>query len=104
MPNYKRRASYKAIITRILEGEGNASTRERQAAFENTVFDKPLNTLLNKVALQPKKIIDEDVEKLIASGLSEDQIFELIICVAVGQSSRQYEAAINALTEAAANK
>jgi len=30
----------------------------------------------------------------------EDQLFELIICAAVGQASRQYEAGLAALAEA----
>jgi AhpD family alkylhydroperoxidase len=32
-----------------------------------------------------------------ASGLSEDQIFEIVVCAAVGQATRQYDAALAAL-------
>jgi hypothetical protein len=35
-----------------------------------------------------------------ASGFSEDQLFELVICAAVGQSAWLYEAGLAALAEA----
>jgi hypothetical protein len=38
-----------------------------------------------------------------ASGFSEDQLFELVICAAVGQSARLYEAGLAALAEATAS-
>jgi len=104
MYNDKRQTLYKAIISRILESAGKASNEKRREAFENSVLNEPLSNLINKVALHPTKITDEDIEKIIAYGYSEDQIFELIICAAVGESSRQYEAATNALTEAVNNK
>jgi hypothetical protein len=37
------------------------------------------------------------------SGLSEDQVFEIVVCAAIGQASRQYNAALGAL-EAATGK
>ena len=36
------------------------------------------------------------------AGFTEDQLFELVICAAVGQSTRQYEAGLAALAEATA--
>jgi hypothetical protein len=35
-----------------------------------------------------------------ASGLSEDQIFEIVVCAAVGQATRQYDTAFAALEAA----
>ena len=37
------------------------------------------------------------------AGFTDDQLFELVICAAVGQSTRQYEAALTALAGATAN-
>ena len=45
-------------------------------------------------------VTDEDVAKVEASGESEDQIFELVVCAAIGQATRQYETALEALAEA----
>lgn len=100
--NEKTNALYKELITRILEGYGKASVEKRRSAFNNSVLDEPLSTLINKVALQPSKITDEDFRKVITSGFSEDQIFELVICSAVGQAVRQYESALKALSQAEA--
>jgi alkylhydroperoxidase/carboxymuconolactone decarboxylase family protein YurZ len=38
------------------------------------------------------------------SGLSEDEVFELVVCAAVGQAARQYESALAALAEAGADR
>ena len=37
------------------------------------------------------------------AGFTDDQLFELVICAAVGQSTRQYEAGLAALAEATDN-
>ncbi len=98
--NNNKPALYKAITRRILEGEGDAKAEERRAAFDNSIASEPLKLLVNKVALHPAKITDEDIKKVITSGFSEDKIFDLIICAAVGQAARQYESALKALSEA----
>ena len=96
----KKNTMYNSLITRILKGEGKASAEERYAAFSNSGLNEPMKALINKVALHPVKILDEDIKEAITSGFTEDQIFELIICGAVGQAARQYESALDALAKA----
>jgi len=91
----------KAVTARILEGDGKASYAQHRAAFDNTELAEPLGTLIDKVAKHAYKVTDEDIAAVKASGLSEDQIFELVVCAAVGQSARQYDTALAALVEAA---
>jgi hypothetical protein len=86
-----------ALITRILDGAGRASPAQRRAAFENTGLAEPLRTLIHKVAHDAHKIVDADIAAVRQSGLSEDEIFELVVCAAIGQASRQYDAAMAAL-------
>ena len=93
----------KALVTRILEGNGKASRAQRRAAFDQTGFAEPLNTLINKVTKQAYRVTDEDIAAAKASGLSEDQIFEIIVCAAIGQAARQHDTALAAL-EAAMKK
>ena len=93
-----------ALVARILEGDGKASPAQRRAAFNNTGLGEPLSTLIDKVARQPTRVTNEDVAKVEASGESEDQIFELVVCAALGQATRQYEAAHEALAEATTGK
>ena len=39
------------------------------------------------------KVTNEDLAAARASGLSEDQIFEIVVCGAIGQATRQYDTA-----------
>ena len=62
-----------------------------------------MNTLIDKVVKQAYRVTDGDIAAAKASGLSEDQIFEIIVCAAIGQAGRQHDTALAAL-EAATNK
>ena len=99
----KKRAAHKALEDRILKGEGRASPDQRARAFNNAGLPEPLQALLGKVATRPAQVTQADFAAAKASGFSEDQLFELVICAAVGQSTRQYEAGLAALAEAIAN-
>ena len=100
----KKRSAHRAVVIRVLEGDGRASRAERRAAFENAGLDEPLHTLIGKVARQPTQVSDEDIAAVLASGESEDQLFELVVCAAIGAATRQYEAALHALEEAMIGK
>jgi hypothetical protein len=89
--------AHKALIARLLDGEAETPPAQRRAAFENTGFAEPLHTLIHKVVNHAYKIGDADIESVRESGLSEDEIFELVVCAAVGQATRQYNAAMTAL-------
>jgi hypothetical protein len=91
------------LLRRILEGDGKASRIDRQSAFNNTGLSDPLRQLVDKVALNAGGIGDEDFVKALQSGLTEDQIFEIVVCAAVGQATRQCDAAKAALKAAHEN-
>ena len=93
----------KALVTRILEGVGKASPAERQAAFQNEGLAGPVSMLVDKIAKHAHRISDEDISAVRTSGFSEYQIFEIAVCAAVGQATRQYDAGLAAL-EAASGK
>jgi alkylhydroperoxidase family enzyme len=59
---------------------------------------------MSKVAERATQITDEDFAAVKASGLSEDQIFELVVCAAIGQATRQYETALGALAAVTADE
>jgi hypothetical protein len=85
-----------AVVRRVVDGDGKTSTARRRAAFDHT---DPL-PLLDKVTTTAWKITDDDVAAAKASGLGEDEIFELVACAAIGQATRQLDAALAALDEA----
>ena len=93
----------KALVSRILEGDGKTSPTERRATFHNSGLAGRRSTLVDKVARHAFRVTDEDIAAAMASGLDEDQIFEVVVCAAVGQATRQYDTALAAL-EAAAGK
>jgi hypothetical protein len=96
----KERAAYRALVDRVLTGDGRASAEQRARAFRNDGLAPPLDALIDKVANRPAQVTDADFAAAKASGFSEDQLFELVICAAVGQSTRLYEAGLAALAEA----
>ena len=89
-----------ALVHRILNGQGKALAFERQNAFSNVGLNGPLAKLIEKVVDHPAAVTDADIDATKATGLSEDQIFELVVCAAVGQASRQYDAAMAAVDAA----
>jgi alkylhydroperoxidase family enzyme len=93
-----------AAIERILRGPGRASPDARRAAFENAGVDNRAHALIDKVARTAWKVTDGDVAAAKAAGLSEDEVFELVVCAAFGQSSRQLRAALAALEAAAGDR
>ena len=94
------RQARKALVVRVLEGDGRASHTQRRAAFDNAGLAEPVSTLIQKVAMHAYKVTDEDFAAARASGLSEDQIFEIVVCAAIGQATRQYEQALASLEAA----
>lgn len=100
MPD-KKQALHRALVERVLHGEGRASARQRARAFANESISPSMDVLIRKVATRPATVTDADVAAVKAAGFSEDQIFELIVCAGTGQSARRYETGLAALAEAA---
>jgi hypothetical protein len=95
----KKRAMHQALVDRVLKGDGVASASERAQAFENQRLSAPLDVLIGKVVAEPT---EADLAAAKASGCTEDQLFELVVCAAVGESTRLYDAGLAALEEAEA--
>jgi hypothetical protein len=96
----KKRAAHRALVDRLLNGEGRASAEQRACAFGNDGLSPPLSVLINKVAVRPAEVTDADFASAKAAGFSEDELFELVVCAAVGESARLYKAGLAALAEA----
>jgi len=94
------RDAHRRLIARVMEGDGQAPHAQRRAAFADAGLPEPLATLVHKVAVQAASVTDHDVQAALESGLSEDQLFEVVVCAAIGQATRQYEAACAALESA----
>jgi alkylhydroperoxidase family enzyme len=95
-----KRSIHHLLVNRILQGPGQAAEDQRARAFDNAKLPEPLRPLLDKVATKSAQVTDADFATAMEAGFTEDQLFELVICAAVGQSTRQYEAGLAALAEA----
>ena len=96
----QKRAAHQVLVERVLTGAGKASPEQRARAFSNAGVPAPLQALIGKVATSPAQVTDADFAAAKASGLSEDQLFELVVSAAVGQATRMYDAGLAALAEA----
>jgi alkylhydroperoxidase family enzyme len=91
---------HRALVARVLDSDAQAPSEMRRAAFDNAGLSGLTRTLVEKVAHRAWAVTDEDVAAVRAAGLSEDQIFEIVVCAAIGQAGRQYASARAALAEA----
>ena len=91
---------HSSLIARVLESEGRASIEIRRAAFDNERLAEPISQFVEKVAHSARTVNDADVSTLRRAGLSEDQIYEIVVCAAIGQATRQYQSALAALSAA----
>jgi hypothetical protein len=98
-----KRSIHQRLVNRILEGPGQAPADQRARAFDNAELPEPLRPLLDKVADRSAQVTDADFATATEAGFTDDQLFELVICAAVGESTRQYEAGLTALAEASAD-
>jgi hypothetical protein len=88
------------LVDRVLSGAGSAAAEQRALAFANDGLVPPLDALIGKVAARPTQVTAADFAAAKTAGYSEDQLFELVICAAVGQSARLYDVGLAALAEA----
>jgi hypothetical protein len=100
----RKRAAHRALVDRVLNGEGRASAEQRACAFGNEGLSPPLDALIGKVADRPAQVTEADLAAVKAARCTEDQVFELVICAAVGRSARLYDAGLAALAEATAEE
>jgi alkylhydroperoxidase/carboxymuconolactone decarboxylase family protein YurZ len=91
---------HRDLVARVHDSDARAPRELRRAAFDNSGLSEPLRTLVETVALQSHSVTDGGVDAARAAGLTEDQIFEIMVCAAVGQADRQYTSARAALAEA----
>lgn len=98
------RQARKALIARILEGDGAAPHAQRRSAFDNASLTGPACSLVEKVCKDAHAIADDDVAAVRGANLGEDELFEIVICAAVGEANRQHESALAALRAAVARE
>jgi len=90
-----------ALLGRILNGPGKTTRNLRISAFNNEDVPEPLRDLIGNIVARPPQITDADFATAAAAGYDDDELVEMVICAAVGEANRQYEAGVAALAAAA---
>jgi hypothetical protein len=85
----------------VLDAPARSTPELRTAAATGGELPEPLAAYVAKVRDQSYRVTDRDVERLTASGLSEDEIFELSIATALGAALRRFDAGLRAMREGA---
>lgn len=93
----KMRDLHQALVERVLGSKGRVSADQRLRVFDNTGVPEQWRLLVDKVASRSLQVGDGDLDKVRTAGSSDDEIFELIVCAAIGEATRQYQAALTAL-------
>ena len=90
-----------AAVERVRSGAGLSTLADRDAAYRNSLpASHPAAALVDKVARNAYKVTDADIDRALAAGLHEDQVYELVVAAALGQADRQLASAEAALAEA----
>ena len=97
-----------AIVQDILHGPGELSPRVRKLIYDRALNDlalspegerdDPLIGLVDKVTVAPGSVQDEDIDRLMQLGYTEDKIFEAIVTAAVGTGIARLECGLRVLT------
>lgn len=90
---------YHTLVDSVLEGRGDSAPSLRRAAAgraaqaaglapdeedAGAALPEALHTYVDKVALHAYKVLDRDVEHLLAAGYTQDAVFEITISTALG--------------------
>jgi hypothetical protein len=77
---------FERLARRVLDGPGRLDARYRRAAAQRDLPALPeeLRAYVGKVHDHAYRIVDGEIEALLAAGYSEDEVFELTAAAAVG--------------------
>jgi hypothetical protein len=87
------------LLTTAYGGPGETSAEQRRAVAKRDGVPDDLATLVDKIHDNPFKVLDEDLAES-KQHYSEDALFELIVCAALGASQQRYEAGMRTLAAA----
>jgi hypothetical protein len=107
----ERRERIEAIAEATLTAAGATTPMARHAAHSRARFENEpeglagslpqgLCDLVDKIARHAYKVTDEDIERLLEAGWSEDELFELIVATATGAGLARLDLGLAALRDA----
>ena len=94
-PKYE--AKVQDLERRLLDSPGILDPSVRRAAAEGGDLPDALAQYVQTVRRHAYKVRDEDVERLIAQGYSEDELFELTVAAAFGAAKARLDSGLDAM-------
>ena len=86
-----------SLTETMLSGPGQLAPEVRKAAASGRGVPEVLASYVGKVARHAYKVTDGDVQALREAGYTEDQIFELTACTALGSALLRLEQGLKPL-------
>ena len=88
-----------ALLRAVLHSPGATEPSVRQAIFRGAPQDGPLGAYVALIRGQSYRISDEDVQRLLESGMSQDTVFELTVVAALGAAAERLDVGMRAVRE-----
>lgn len=88
-----------ALLAQVKEQPGHTTPESRLSAFNDAGMSNSLEALVHKIHHYPYKVNDEDIAALRCT-FTDDELFEVIVCAALGGAEKRLQAGLRALTEA----
>jgi hypothetical protein len=82
----------------VLESPGATTPGARVAAATGLGLEGPWAVYVAQVRDQPYRIVDKDIDGLLAAGCSQDEIFEMTVAAALGAALRRLDAGLRAVS------
>ncbi len=89
-----------ALLRAVLESPTISDPATQTAAYKSDELPPPLSQYVAKVRGESYRITDDDVLALLATGYSQDAVFEITVAAALGAAMQRLEAGLCVLREA----
>ena len=86
-----------AALRDAIESRAARDAGGRRLPTDELIIPEDLSGFLAKVSARPYEITDEDIEQLKANGYTEDAIYEITVCAALGEGLARLERTLDLL-------
>ena len=86
------------VFDSVLRGRGESDPQIRAAAADGAGVPAELQSLIDKIHGHAYKVTDADITRL-QMKYTDDQLFEIVVCAALGASRQRLSAGLRALEE-----
>jgi alkylhydroperoxidase family enzyme len=97
MNRRERRALFEGIVRDVAEGEGRLALEMRRAAVAGEPLKGAVGELVERIRHASHLVTDQDVEAARGEGHDDDELYELTVATALGQSRERLRAVLRAL-------